>query len=102
MEDVEVMEVQDMEVQDMEVQDMEEIGLMDNMGAVMLMAINMAVIVITRIIAQGNAVKLGGHSSTHKASSLTAASMGTRSTTGRPQNLQNVTVPTGKKDIVYQ
>ena len=96
-EDVEVMEVQDMEVQDMEVQDMEvqdmEVQDMVPMGNVeTVMVIN-----ITRIIAQVNAVKPDAHLSTHRASSLTVASMGTRSTTGRPWSLQNVTVPTGKE-----
>ena len=85
MEDVEVMEVQDMEVQDMEVQDMVPLGIMET------------VIIITRVITRGNAVKPGAHSSTHKASSLTVASTGTRSTTGLLLSLQNVTVPTGKE-----
>ena len=99
MEDVGVMEIQDMEVKDMEIQDMEvqdmevqdmEVQDMGNVETVM-------VINITRIIAPVNAVKPDAHLSTHRASSLTVASMGTRSTTGRPWSLQNVTVPTGKE-----
>ena len=94
MEDVGVMEIQDMEVKDMEIQDMEVQDMeVQDMGYVeTVMVIN-----ITRIIAPVNAVKPDAHLSTHKASSLTVASMGTRSMTGRLLSLQNVTVPTGKE-----
>ena len=86
-----------------EVQGTEDMDMvpMDNMEMVMVMAIDMAFIVITRVITRGNAVKPGALSSTHKPSSLTAASMDTRSTTGRPWSLQNVTAPTGKEVIAF-
>ena len=67
---------------------MEDIEAIEDMVMDMLMA---------RTIAVSIAVKPHIRLSTHKASSLTVASMGTRNTTGRPQNLQDVTVLGGKE-----